>query len=189
MGHLYQDTLSLTKPELAITFVDNHDTQPGQSLSSFIPPWFKPIAYSLILLRAVGTPCLFYGAYYGIPHTGVSPVCGIKKLVKIRQLYAYGEERMYFDDQNVVGFTRAGDQEHWDSGLAVLVTNFKGGKKRMEIGKNLAKMKMKDALLKNPNIVEIDDDGFGEFYVDDGSAAVWVTEKAWEYLYTEVMGI
>ena len=185
MGHLYQDTLSITKPELAITFVDNHDTQPGQSLSSFIPLWFKPIAYSLILLRAVGLPCIFYGAYYGIPHTGVSPVSGIKKLVKIRQLYAYGEEKMYFDDQNVVGFTRAGDDEHWDSGLAVLVTNLKGGKKRMEIGKKMAGMHMKDALLKNNNVVVIDDDGFGEFLVDDGSAAVWVTEKAWEYLYTE----
>lgn len=189
MGHLYQDTLSQKMPDYAITFVDNHDTEPGQALSSCIPPWFKPIAYALILLRDVGIPCLFYGAYYGVPHTGTSPVCGIKKLVKIRQLYAYGEEKIYFDDQNVVGFTRAGDAEHWDSGLAVLVTNYKGGSKRMEIGKNLAKMRMKDALLKNPKVVEIDEDGFGEFYVDDGSAAVWVTEKAWEYLYTEVMGI
>lgn len=187
MGHLYQDTLSQVKPEYAITFVDNHDTEPGQALSSHIPPWFKPIAYALILLREVGIPCIFYGAYYGVPHTGVSPVSGIKKLVKIRQLYAYGEEKMYFDDQNVVGFTRSGDREHWDSGLAVLVTNFKGGSKRMEIGKHLAKCRMKDALLKNRHIVEIDDDGFGEFWVDDGSAAVWVTEKAWEYLYTEIV--
>lgn len=187
MGHLYQDTLSLTKPEYAVTFVDNHDTEPGQALSSYIPPWFKPIAYSLILLRAVGIPCIFYGAYYGVPKHGVSPVSGIKKLVKIRQLYAYGEERMYFDDQNVVGFTRSGDHEHWDSGLAVLVTNFKGGSKRMEIGKNLAGCKMMDALLKNKHVVEVDKDGFGEFWVDDGSAAVWVTDKAWEYLYTEIV--
>ena len=187
MGHLYQDTLSLNDPDHAITFVDNHDTEPGQSLSSFVPPWFKPIMYSLILLRAAGIPCIFYGAYYGLPSSGVSPVCGIKKLVKIRQLYAYGEEKMYFDDQNVVGFTRGGDQSHPNSGLAVLVTNFKGGKKRMEMGIPFVGMRMKDALLKNQNVVTIGEDGFGEFFVDDGSAAVWVTEGAWEYLYTEMM--
>lgn len=187
MGHLYQETLSNSDPEHAITFVDNHDTQPGQSLSSFIPPWFKPIAYALILLRAVGIPCIFYGAYYGIPHTGVSPVCGIKKLVKIRQLYAYGDEKMYFDDQHVVGFTRGGDQAHPNSGLAVLVTNFKGGKKRMEMGIPFVGLHFKDALLKNSAVVQVGEDGFGEFYVDDGSAAVWVTEEAWEFLYTEMM--
>ena len=59
-------------PELAITFVDNHDTQPGQSLCSWIPDWFKPLAYAIILLRKQGTPCVFYGDYYGIEHDGVS---------------------------------------------------------------------------------------------------------------------
>lgn len=187
MSKLYQDTITEKRPELSITFADDHDTQPGQPLSSYIPPWFKPIAYTLILLRGAGTPCIFYGAYYGVPQEGVSPVSGIKKLVKIRQLYAYGEEKLYFDNQNVVGFTRSGDHEHWDSGLAVLVTNFKGGSKKMEVGKHLARTHMKDALLRNSKVVEIDDDGFGEFWVDDGAAAVWVTENAWEYLYTEIV--
>lgn len=187
MGSLYNDTVSQKKPELAITFVDDHDTQPGQPLSSYIPPWFKPIAYTLILLRAVGIPCIFYGAYYGVPTEGVSPVCSIEKLVKIRQLYAYGEEKMYFDNQNVVGFTRFGDEEHWDSGIAVLVTNFKGGSKKMDVGKRLANTKMKDALLKSSQVVEVDENGIGEFFVDDCSVSVWVTDEAWEYLYTEIL--
>jgi alpha-amylase len=37
----------------AVTFVDNHDTQPGQSLESWIGPTFKPHAYALILFRFV----------------------------------------------------------------------------------------------------------------------------------------
>lgn len=35
---------------------DNHDTQPYQSLESWITGPFKPIAYSLILLRSDGYP-------------------------------------------------------------------------------------------------------------------------------------
>ena len=35
----------------AVTFVDNHDTQYGQSLQSFVDDWFKLLAYALILLR------------------------------------------------------------------------------------------------------------------------------------------
>ena len=33
-------------PEKAVTFVDNHDTQPCQSLESWVEPWFKPLAYA-----------------------------------------------------------------------------------------------------------------------------------------------
>ncbi len=34
-----------------LLFVDNHDTQPGQALESWIPDWFKEIAYSIILFK------------------------------------------------------------------------------------------------------------------------------------------
>jgi alpha-amylase len=35
----------------AVTVVENHDTQPLQALEAPIEPWFKPLAYALILLR------------------------------------------------------------------------------------------------------------------------------------------
>lgn len=35
----------------------NHDTQPYQALEAQISDWFKPLAYSLILLRDSGYPC------------------------------------------------------------------------------------------------------------------------------------
>ena len=44
--------------------MDNHDSEPGQALESFIENWFKPLAYALILLRKGGLPCVFYGDYY-----------------------------------------------------------------------------------------------------------------------------
>ena len=30
-----------------------------------VEPWFKPLAYALILLRREGYPCIFYADYYG----------------------------------------------------------------------------------------------------------------------------
>lgn len=183
MRTLYDDTLTGADPEHAVTFVDNHDTQPGQALYSFIPAWFKPHAYALILLRAVGIPCVFYGDYYGIPHDSVASVTGLPTLLKIRECYAYGEEHLYFDDASLVGFTREGDAEHRDSGAAVLLTDSTGGSKRMYVGTGLAGCRMVDAMGKRTEAAIIGEDGWGEFFVDDGSVSVWVTEKAAEYLY------
>ena len=67
MRELFQGTLVQADAWHAVTFVDNHDTEPGQSLESFVLPWFKTIAYALILLRIDGLPCVFYGDLYGIP--------------------------------------------------------------------------------------------------------------------------
>lgn len=186
MSTLYEDTLSGVAPEYAVPFVDNHDTQPGQALYSFIPDWFKPIAYALILLRAVGTPCVFYGDYYGIPHDNIKVMPELKKLLKIRECCAYGQEHLFFDDVSLVGFTREGDDEHQDSGLAVLLTDSFGGRKRMYMGTQFAGQRMVDAMGKISQPVVIGDDGWGEFMVDGGSVSVWVNENVGEDLYTKL---
>ena len=64
MRKIFDNTLISQRPERAVTFVDNHDTQYGQSLQSFVEDWFKPLAYALILLRTEGVPCVFYSDYY-----------------------------------------------------------------------------------------------------------------------------
>lgn len=176
MRTLYDDTLTGVDPEHAVTFVDNHDTQPGQALCSFIPAWFKPHAYALILLRAVGIPCVFYGDYYGIPHDGVPGVAELPALLNIRESCAYGEEHLYFDDASLVGFTREGDAGHKASGAVVLMTDSTGGSKRMYAGTRLAGCRMVDAMGKRQETVIIGEDGWGEFFVDDGSVSVWVME-------------
>lgn len=62
MRNIFNNTLVKLNPELAVTFVDNHDTEPEQSLASWIPDWFKPLAYSLILLRKKRiTMCFLWG--------------------------------------------------------------------------------------------------------------------------------
>lgn len=74
---IFDNTLVKLHPLLSVTFVDNHDSQPGESLESFIEDWFKEIAYGLILLRKDGYPCIFYGDYYGT--SGEYSKDGIKK--------------------------------------------------------------------------------------------------------------
>lgn len=180
MRTLYDNSLVKARPEYAVTFVDNHDTQPGQSLYSFIPVWFKPIAYALILLQKDGIPCVFYGDYYGIPHDNIQPIEELKILLNLRKAYAYGKQIDYFDDPSIVGFTRSGDRKHRNSGLAVLVTNAGGGTKRMKVCKAFAGCRFYDALGHFSEAVLLDKEGYGEFKVLDGSVSVWVPEMVYK---------
>ena len=135
MSKIFEDTLVASNPMKAVTVVDNHDTEPGQALESWILDWFKPLAYSLILLRRDGFPCVFYGDYYGIPEKGVeSKNEMLSLLLKVRKYFAYGDQYDYFNHKNVIGFTRLGDYEHPDSGLAVVMSDARGGCVQMNVG-------------------------------------------------------
>ena len=173
MRYILKNTVLSSKPDLAVTFVDNHDTEYGQALESFVLDWFKCHSYALILLRQEGYPCVFYGDYYGIPHDDLPPVKGLKDMMKIRENYAYGTMHDYFNDSKIVGWTLEGDSAHRNSGLAVLMTVEKGGVKKMYVGKHFAGVTFMDALKNTKAVVEIDDDGFGEFLVEDGSVSVF----------------
>lgn len=186
MSRIYENTLTEAAPACTVTFVDNHDTQPGQALYSFIPAWFKPLAYALILLRDTGIPCVFYGDCYGIPHDRISAVPGLLKLLKVRELYAYGKENLFFDDPSVVGFTREGDSEHPDSGVAVLLTDSVAGSKRMYMGQQHAGKNMTDVMGGVSETVTVGPDGWAGFSVGGGAVSVWIFEKAAEKLYIEV---
>ena len=62
---IFDGTLVAARPGLAVTVVDNHDTQPLQKLEPPVDLWFKPLAYALVLLREAGYPCVFYPDLYG----------------------------------------------------------------------------------------------------------------------------
>ena len=177
MSSIFEGTLVDRIPDKAITFVDNHDTEPGQALESWILDWFKPHAYSLILLRKTGIPCVFYGDYYGIPEKGVEPKNKILDvLLKVRKYFAYGEQTDYFNDSSIIGFTREGDEEHPDSGLAVVMTDKNGGAIQMNVGKRLANTIFYDCTGNMTETVYVDNDGNGIFYCKDGSVSVWIKQ-------------
>lgn len=174
LSKILDNTLMKGNPERAVTFVDNHDTQPGQALQSWIPSWFKEIAYSIILLRREGYPCIFYGDYYGIQHDNIEPMENLKTLLLLRRDRAYGEQVDYFDDKNIIGFTRLGDDDHYKSGMAVIISDKYEGSKRMYVGTKFAGERFFDALGNKEDEITIGEDGFGDYIVNGGSVSVYV---------------
>lgn len=178
LRNLVNGTLTALEPTNSVTFVDNHDTQPGQALQSWVEDWFKPMAYAFILLREQGYPCLFYGDYYGIEHDKFPAMKkALDVLLKARKTLAYGTQHDYFDDANVVGWTREGDDKHKNSGLAVIMSDGTGGTKRMYVGKQHAGEFFSDLTGNAKYNIKIDDDGCGEFYVNRAAVAVWAKKK------------
>mgnify|MGYP000768027935 FL=1 len=178
MSKLLDGTLVSSEPTKAVTFVENHDTQEGQALQSAVLNWFKPSAYAVTLLRNEGYPCIFYGDYYGVPSHNEKPFMDIlDKLLWLRKEKAFGSQNDYFDDFDVVGWTREGDDEHIGTGLAVLITDKRGGVKKMYIGKRHAGKIFYDCIGNCADTVTIDKEGYGVFEVSDGSVSVWILKN------------
>ena len=176
LRELLRDTLVDRRPALAVTCVDNHDTQPGQALQSWVADWFKPLAYAVILLREAGTPCVFYGDLYGVPHDNIPPMPGLETLLLARQKYAWGRQTDYFDRPDLVGWTRSGDPRTPGSGLAVVLSNGEGGSKLMCLGAEHAGETFVDLMGRRPERVTLDETGSAEFPVDGGSVSVWAAD-------------
>ena len=183
MRTIFDGSLVQANPLLAVTVVDNHDTQPLQALEAPVEQWFKPIAYALILLRIDGYPCVFYPDLFGCSYKDkgkdggdyeifLDRVDGIEALLQARVKNAYGQQRDYFDHANCIGFTREGDEEH--SGCAVLLSNGDEGNKTMEVGKRYAGKTFIDSLGKHTIAVTVNEEGWAEFYCLAASVSVWV---------------
>ncbi|MCD8103205.1 MAG: alpha-amylase [Alistipes sp.] len=174
MRKLLDNTLVARHPEVAVTFVDNHDSQWGSSLQSQVKDWFKPLGYGVILLNVKGYPCVFYGDYYGMggkpsPHRTV-----IDRLLEVRKNNAYGEQVNYTDHPEVIGFVRMGDEQHEGSGLAMLISVGDDGYKDMNVGANRKGEVWHEATGNITDTVTIGDDGTARFTVHGGKLAVWV---------------
>lgn len=174
LRNLFTKTLVQENSMKAVTFVDNHDTQPGQALESFIDSWFKLPAYAIILLRNTGYPCVFYGDYYGIPHDNIPKIENLETILNLRKEKAYGEQHDYLDSPHLIGWTREGDEEHLKSGLAVVISNGEDGEKRMYVGKHFIGATFMDALNNCDQEVIIDEEGCGIFKVKGHSLSIWV---------------
>ena len=176
LAKIFDDTLVKNNPLMAVTFVDNHDSQPGQSLESWVDDWFKPLAYALILLREHGYPCLFYGDYFGNPgdDKGNNKLTSHRKIIddfiQARQKHCYGELHDYFDHPQCVGWLWTGDAEHTEV-LAVVMSTGDAGNKHMHTAK--PGTTFRDATGHWPDPVTTDANGEAEFRCQPGSVSVW----------------
>ncbi|KAI9741751.1 MAG: hypothetical protein M1834_000137 [Cirrosporium novae-zelandiae] len=181
LRRVFERTLVKHEPKSAVTFVMNHDTQPMQALEAPIADFFKPLGYALILLRAEGYPCVFYGDLYGIMNEKrpAPPSCAgrLPDLSLARKLYAYGKQHDYFDTPHCIGWVRRGT---WDrpSGLACIMSNTGPGQKRMLVGASHRGEIWSDVLGNEKMEVRIDDKGYGKFTCQGHSVSVWVNRMA-----------
>ena len=122
-SHLLDGAFVTADPVHAVTFVENHDTQPNQALESTVQPWFKPVAYSIILLREAGYPCVFFADLFGLPNDAIPAVAELGLLMEVRRRFAYGTQHDYLDEPDLAGWTREGDESREGSGCAVVLCN------------------------------------------------------------------
>ncbi|HQY89696.1 MAG TPA: DUF1939 domain-containing protein, partial [Tepidisphaeraceae bacterium] len=173
---IFDHTLVTDMPTIAVTFVDNHDTQPGAGLESWVEPWFKPLAYAMILLREVGYPCVFAGDYFGgdTPNGKLdSHQLLIDRMLEARRKYGYGEEIDYFDHPNCIAWLRTGDEEHPGAKVVVL-SNGDSGIKRIKTLKPNAVFK--DVTGHSLDEIRTDENGEADFTCPGRSVSVWVQQ-------------
>lgn len=182
LSKIFSGTLVERDPVHAVTFAENHDTQPGQALQSFVQSWFKPAAYALILLREAGYPCVFYGDLYGMPNGGNIPaVRELPLLMELRRRFSFGPQHDFLDAPDVIGWAREGDAEHPGSGLAVVLTDRDGGEKRMYVGERHAGERW-DCVIGEQDDVVVGPDGWAVFRTLGGRLSVYLPERMAERL-------
>jgi alpha-amylase len=177
LRQIFDGTLVKENPLLAVTFVENHDSQPGQALQSPVADWFKPLAYALILLREHGYPCIFYGDYFGNPGgpDGNAKLVSHRKLIddflSARAKHTYGRMVDHFDHPQCVGWTWSGDAEH-PACMAVVLSTGEPGNKQMKT--ECPHTTFRDATGHWAEPVTTGEDGSAEFRCQGGSVSVWL---------------
>ena len=171
---IFDNTLVSADPIHAVTFVENHDTQPDQALSSTVQHWFKPAAYAFILLREAGYPCVFFADLFGLPNDGIPAVPELLLLMEIRQKFAFGKQHDYFDAAESVGWTREGTKK--SQGCAVIVSRQNGAEKEMYVGSDHAGEHWV-CVLGEEGAVDIDEEGIATFPAGSALVTIYLPEK------------
>ena len=172
---LLDRTLAQARPDLAVTFVDNHDSDPLNAPGEWVPDTFKLHAYAFILLRCPGTPCVYAGDWDG-REGGDGDLTShremLVKLLGLRRDFAYGKASDTDIGPACLAFTRSGDAEH--PGVLVGVLN-RGDETVVRVGTGRPDTLFVNALSEDEEAVTTDAEGVVEVPVLAGAIAVWVT--------------
>jgi len=181
LRRILDNTLLKARPDDAVTFVDNHDTQIGQSLESWVGASFKLQAYALILLRAGGHPCVFYGDLYPNRECYHAPTAqGLRLLIHARKHYAHGPSHDYFEHPSCIGFVRMGDDAS-RRGCVVLISKSDekpgtaAAKQMRSIRTRVGQINTEYiGLFETDKRMRTGADGWGTFTCRPGSLEVWI---------------
>ncbi|VDB84796.1 unnamed protein product [Peniophora sp. CBMAI 1063] len=176
---ILKNSLTSLYPNDAVTFVDNHDTQVGQSLQSWVDANFKLQAYALILLRGQGHPCIFYGDLYQNEECYDEATSqGVIILSRARREYAFGPLKDLFIHQNCIGFVRSGTTNK--PGCVVVLSNAPEDTPRerctirAEVGQYWAGRRYTGLFAPHESIEVPAGGGDTEFWCPPGKLQVWV---------------
>ncbi|KAJ6531810.1 glycoside hydrolase superfamily [Mycena capillaripes] len=168
LRNIFNGTIVKGRPKDAVTFVDNHDT---------VDKNFKIQAYSLILLRQNGHPCVFYGDLYPNEECYNENISkSLTLLIEARKKFAYGLCHDYFQDPKCIGFVRMGDLLH--PGCAVMLSNKETTEDfthtiRMFVGREHVGSVF-HSFMSQGGRIEINKDGWGDFSCPANRVQVWV---------------
>ncbi|KAK5161197.1 hypothetical protein LTS14_000993 [Recurvomyces mirabilis] len=196
---IIRDSLLEIRPDVAVTLVTNHDTQPGQTSFTSMLPETKALWYAFILLRQEGYPCVFWGDLYGTRGPKAEPpACTVPdgkggrrsllpNLMMCRRLFAYGEQIDYWDAMSCIAWTRAGSPDKPGSGCVALLS-IGDAKEKVEAdnwtGKSISFGQPGDLYVDVLRIAEqradvkIDEKGTGFFPCRGMSASVYIRKDA-----------
>lgn len=176
MRTLFDDTLVSADPEMAVTFVNSHDTQPRDNADSYTDDWFQPLAYAAILLRKDGYPLVFYTDYHGCDcdnhqHSGHRDL--LNAMLNARRQYNFGDQHDYFDHHNCIAWMRTGNADH-PGAMVVVMSNGQAGTKRVKTTAHDARFA--DITRAHPELIITDDTGTADFTCPAGAVSVWVQQ-------------
>ena len=181
LRNIFAGSLVAERPMSAVTFVDNHDSQPLQALESVVEPWFKPLAYAMILLRKEGYPCVFLPDYDGAVYEDsgrdgnryriIMPSHRflLDRFLYARRAFSGGAQYDYFASANHIGWTRPGKEK---GGMAVILSNSGPVSLWMEVGRPLTEFR--DLTGHNTHVTRSNEEGWAPFSCPGGSVSVWI---------------
>lgn len=167
---LWNGTLAEEEPDYAVPFVDNHDTQKGQALESWVMDWFRPQANAILLLSDLKVPCAFYGDLYGMVN-GTPKTKGIEEMLKIRSRFNEGKIHRYDSgDPQMLAWKSEGRHPYF-----VVLTE--AGRKQIGIQEpDLASRVLAD-VLDSAHTVRLDENGQAVLDCPDGGLSIWVLQE------------
>lgn len=172
---LFHGTLSEKHPDYAVAFVDNHDTQPGQALESWIMDWFKTAAYALILLYRCQVPCVFLGDLEGVRKTKSPKVALLEQMMWIRSHLLDGPIVDLFDEdaQKACWIARS-------SHPVLVLFTIGDGKQKTVLFPEYAGLTFEDISRKD-HTVQIDQNGHAVFDCTPGCCSIYILQSdiAW----------
>jgi alpha-amylase len=172
---LFNNSLLRSYPQHTVTFVDNHDSQPHQSLESWVEFWFKPHAYASILLQKEGYPCVFYGDLFGVggPSEQQGHYDMIQMLSDIRLHHAYGDQMDIYQSEHTIGWIRQGDQDHPQK-LVVVLNNHESDELFIQFDTQYMPKCFKQIFGDKDHLIEVNEDGTAYFAVSGKSIAIYL---------------